>query len=270
MKHSRFTALYDACVLYPAPLRDLLMWLGLSGLFRARWSSQIHGEWKRSLLANRLDLSAEQLDRTSQLMDEAIPDALVSGHETLIPNLVLPDPDDRHVLAAAVRCNADVIVTFNEKDFPADILQPLGIEAQHPDEFIDTVRPGSTDSRPGRPATAIIAEISRRGCGSVPGVPAPPRPGSNCSIPRHLSQHAVDGLAKPHFCEPPQDSRGGSLPHHVSGCGRCAGGGKGSCRTLDQYRIQYYNCVRLFLHPGREHEQHLDHCRTEAPWHGRH
>ena len=115
------------------------MWLGLSGLFRARWSSQIHGEWKRSLLANRLDLSAEQLDRTSQLMDEAIPDALVSGHETLIPNLVLPDPDDRHVLAAAVRCNADVIVTFNEKDFPADILQPLGIEAQHPDEFIDNL-----------------------------------------------------------------------------------------------------------------------------------
>lgn len=139
MKYSKFTAIYDACVLYPAPLRDLLMWLGLSGLFRARWSAQIHEEWKRSLLKNRPDLSAEQLDRTSQLMDEAIPDALVSGHEALIPKLALPDPDDRHVLAAAVRCNADVIVTFNERDFPANTLRPLGIEAKHPDEFIDTL-----------------------------------------------------------------------------------------------------------------------------------
>ncbi|MCK9488334.1 MAG: PIN domain-containing protein [Xanthomonadales bacterium] len=139
MRHSAFTAVYDACVLYPAPLRDLLMWLGLSGLFRARWSQQIHREWKRSLLANRPDLAAEQLDRTSRLMDQAIPDALVSGHQALIPSLTLPDPDDRHVVAAAIRCNADVIVTFNERDFPGDILRPLGIEAQHPDEFIDNL-----------------------------------------------------------------------------------------------------------------------------------
>jgi hypothetical protein len=106
-------------VLYPAPLRDFLIRLGLSGRFRARWSAQIHDEWKRNLLLNRPDLTAEQLNRTSALMDRAIPDALISGYEELIAGLTLPDIDDRHVLAATIRCNASVIVTFNEKDFPA-------------------------------------------------------------------------------------------------------------------------------------------------------
>lgn len=136
MRHSNFTAVFDACVLYPAPLRDFLMWLALSGHFRARWSSQIHAEWKRSLLRDRHDLSAAQLNRTSDLMDKAIPDALVTGHEALIENLQLPDPGDRHVLAAAIQCGASVIVTFNERDFPAGALEPFGIEAQHPDPFI--------------------------------------------------------------------------------------------------------------------------------------
>ena len=139
MRHSNFTAVYDACVLYPAPLRDFLMWLGLSGRFRARWSLQIHEEWKRSLLRHRPDLTVEQLNRTSDLMDQAIPDALVVGHEAIAENLRLPDPDDRHVLAAAIRCGASVIVTFNEKDFPAEALEPFGIDAQHPDVFIDNL-----------------------------------------------------------------------------------------------------------------------------------
>lgn len=139
MRNSPFTAVYDACVLYPAPLRDFLMWLGLSGRFRARWSAQIHDEWKRNVLKNRPDLTAEQLDRTSDLMDRAIPDALVTGHEVLIDGLTLPDPDDRHVLAAAIRCHASVIVTFNRKDFPAEVLQLFGLEAQHPDMFVENL-----------------------------------------------------------------------------------------------------------------------------------
>ncbi|WP_340619975.1 hypothetical protein [Xenorhabdus siamensis] len=84
MRYSSFTAIYDACVLYPAPLRDFLMWLGLSGQFRARWSYQIHEEWKRNLLVNRTDLTRSQLDRTSDLMDHAIPDALVVNYENLM------------------------------------------------------------------------------------------------------------------------------------------------------------------------------------------
>lgn len=139
MRHSSFTVVYDACVLYPAPLRDFLMWLALSGRFRARWTLEIHNEWKRNLLKNRPDLTPEQLDRTSDLMNRAIPNACVTGYENLIEGLSLPDVNDRHVLAAAIRCNASVIVTFNQKDFPARKLDPFGIEAQHPDEFIDNL-----------------------------------------------------------------------------------------------------------------------------------
>ncbi|PAT32769.1 PIN domain-containing protein [Vandammella animalimorsus] len=137
MRRSPLTAVYDACVLYPAPLRDFLMWLGLSGRLRARWSHDIHEEWKRNLMRNRPDLSRAQLDRTSELMDRAIPDGLVDGYQTLIAGLQLPDPDDRHVLAAAIRCGASVIVTFNTRDFPTETLAAYGIEAQHPDAFVD-------------------------------------------------------------------------------------------------------------------------------------
>ena len=139
MRHSPFTAVYDACVLYPAPLRDFLMWLALSGRFRARWTQEIHREWKRNLLKNRTDLTIEQLDRTSELMDRAIPDACVYDFEDLITGLSLPDTNDRHVLAAAIRSGAGVIVTFNLKDFPDTCLAPYGVEAQHPDEFVENL-----------------------------------------------------------------------------------------------------------------------------------
>ena len=133
---STFTALYDACVLYPAPLRDLLMRLAITDLFRARWTDQIHEEWIRSVLKDRPDLTREQLERTRQLMNSHVRDSLVSGYEDLIDGLQLPDPDDRHVLAAAIRTRASVIVTFNLADFPNEYLAGHGIEAQHPDEFI--------------------------------------------------------------------------------------------------------------------------------------
>ena len=100
---AKFTALYDACVLYPAPLRDLLVRLGGSGLFRARWTNQIHDEWICNVLENRADLSRERLERTRDLMNEHIFDSLVTGYEDLIPSLELPDADDRHVLAAAIQ-----------------------------------------------------------------------------------------------------------------------------------------------------------------------
>ncbi|HCF9255145.1 TPA: PIN domain-containing protein [Pseudomonas aeruginosa] len=136
MRHSPFTAVYDANVLYPAPLRDLLMHLALTGVYRACWTAQIHDEWKRNLLINLQDLIQAQLDRTSAAMDRAIPDALVTGYEPLCAGLTLSDPDDRHVLAAAIKCSASVIVTFNLKDFPPDVLRPFEIEAVHPDDFI--------------------------------------------------------------------------------------------------------------------------------------
>ena len=188
MKHSAFTVLYDACVLYPAPLRDLLVWLGLSGRFRARWSTRIHEEWKRNLLKNRPDLSRRQLDRTSALMDAAIPDAVVHGYEDLMAGLALPDPDDRHVVAAAIRCNASVIVTFNLVDFPSRVLEPLGMEAQHPDAFVENlldldtaavVRAAQNQRRtlrnPAQSASAYLETLVRHGLPRTAGCLAPYR-----------------------------------------------------------------------------------------------
>ncbi len=131
-----FTAFYDAIVLYPAELRNLLMHLALVGLFRAKWSAAVHEEWMSSLLEKRPDLDRAKLERTRALMDKPAEDALVTGYEDLIPGLQLPDADDRHVLAAALRGRADVIVTMNLRDFPAEVIAPFGIEVQHPDEFI--------------------------------------------------------------------------------------------------------------------------------------
>jgi len=128
-------ALLDANVLYPALLRDLLLQLAFDGLFQARWSADIDNEWKRNLLSDRPELAA-QIELTQAMMRRAIPAALVTGYATRIPSLSLPDPDDRHVLAAAITAEADVIVTFNLKDFPATALSPFGLEGQHPDAFL--------------------------------------------------------------------------------------------------------------------------------------
>lgn len=130
------TAVLDACVLFPAPLRDLLMELAVRDLFRARWTDEIHDEWVRNLLGQRPDLDPKRLERTRSLMNSHVRDCLVTGYQTLIPALTLPDSDDRHVLAAAIRCDADLIITKNLKDFPREILDGFGIEAQHPDDFI--------------------------------------------------------------------------------------------------------------------------------------
>jgi predicted nucleic acid-binding protein len=102
----------------------------------ARWTEEIHGEWMRSLLRNRPDLDPEKLERTRTLMDAAVPGALVHGYERQIERLQLPDPDDRHVLAAAIEADADVLVTFNVKDFPRRVVSAYGIEVRRPDAFV--------------------------------------------------------------------------------------------------------------------------------------
>ncbi len=107
------TAVFDANILYPAPLRDLFIRLAQAGLVRARWTETIHDEWIRNVLNDNSNLSAERLARTRTLMNEAVRDCLVMGYEDLIDSLTLPDPDDRHVLAAAIRARAEVIVTYN-------------------------------------------------------------------------------------------------------------------------------------------------------------
>ena len=129
-------AFLDASVLYPAPLRDFLLELAVSDFYRAKWSDAVHDEWIRALLRRRPDIPASRLERTRRLMDAHVRDALVSGFEDLLPAIRLPDPDDRHVVAAAVRGEADVILTANIKDFPASALAPHELEAEHPDDFL--------------------------------------------------------------------------------------------------------------------------------------
>ena len=146
-----FIVVYDACVLFPAPLRDLLIRVARTGVVRAHWSDSILEECFRSILRERDDLSAKNLERTRSLMNTALPDARVTGHEPLIESFELPDPDDRHVLAAAVRIGAQAIVTFNLDDFPAAALEPLGIEVKHPDDFMVE----ALDLAPGAIAAAI-------------------------------------------------------------------------------------------------------------------
>src|SRR5271169_4762258 len=110
---SQFTVILDACVLYPAPIRDLILQLASEGLFRARWSKKILEEWKKNLLKNRPDLSIEQLERTCELMNKSIVDSLIENYEELAVGIILPDPDDAHVVAAALKAQAQIIVTCN-------------------------------------------------------------------------------------------------------------------------------------------------------------
>lgn len=127
MEHSPYPVVLDACVLYPARLRDLLMHLGIAGLYQPKWTAEIHREWCRNLWMNRPDITQAALTRTVELMERALPDARVVGFETLIEGLTLPDENDRHVLAVALRAKAEVIVTLNQKDFPASALQKFNI-----------------------------------------------------------------------------------------------------------------------------------------------
>ena len=130
------TALYDASVLYPSLTRNLLVHLATSGLVAARWTEQIQDEWTRNLLQDRPDLTPERLARTRRLMDAAVPDALVDGYQPLVESLSLPDPDDRHVLAAAITGQADVLVTWNLQHFPHETVSAEGVEVLTPDDLI--------------------------------------------------------------------------------------------------------------------------------------
>lgn len=133
---SDYTALLDANILYSAPMRDIFLQLAVADLFQVKWTQDIHREWIEALLNKEPHRKRTDLERTQRLMDLATRDCLVYGYEPLISSLNLPDPQDRHVLAAAIVGRCDVIVTQNLKDFPSDALSSSGIEAQHPDDFL--------------------------------------------------------------------------------------------------------------------------------------
>ncbi len=131
-----FVVIYDASALYGNAQRDLLIRIAQSGLVQAKRTDEILDEMFGNLTKKRPDLSVDRLARTRGLMNAVVDDCLVSGYEPLTEVLKLPDPDDRHVLAAAIKSGAQVIVTTNTKDFPAAQLQRWNVEAELPDDFV--------------------------------------------------------------------------------------------------------------------------------------
>ena len=135
--HNRYTALLDANVLYSVAISDALMEVAATGIYAAKWSNAIDEECVRNLAKNKNRAEADFHTRRDSMHD-ACPDWEVpeEGWKLIEPCLTLPDVNDRHVLAAAVAGHADSIVTINIKHFPASVLEPLGITALHPDEFL--------------------------------------------------------------------------------------------------------------------------------------
>ncbi len=126
----------DACVLYPASMRDILLRLARMGLYAPKWSDEINAEWMRNLLKNRDDLKKETLERTLGRMNTVFDKANVTDFDHHIPIIQLPDLDGRHVVACAIECEAEIIVTKNLKDFLKEELEKFNITAQYPDDFI--------------------------------------------------------------------------------------------------------------------------------------
>lgn len=133
----RFVVVLDANVLFPFRVRDALLRFAEAGLFRARWSAQILNEWAGGLVQQKPHLK-ESVESQLKAMKETFPEALVTGFDPLVDSLVLPDENDRHVLAAAIKCGAQHIITENLKDFPPEVLDPLAIEAVSADTFLSS------------------------------------------------------------------------------------------------------------------------------------
>jgi predicted nucleic acid-binding protein len=139
MIHSvRFTCVLDTNVIYPIDIRDLLFWFASYDLFTPKWSKHIFDEWENVM--HRKGIPTKEIEKRISKAQNAFPDALVENYQSLVNSLSLPDENDRHVLAAAIKTNANVIVTNNLKDFPSDYLAGFGLSAKSADDFLtDTI-----------------------------------------------------------------------------------------------------------------------------------
>lgn len=153
-KPGRYVALLDASVLVPGFLANLLLWLAQTDLFQPKWSADIHLEWIRNR-KKRYDIDILVSEARRDVMNSEFPEALVTDYESLIDSLNI-NSKDRHVLAAAIKCGANTIVTTNLADFPEAELSKFGIDAIHQDDFVlDQI--GLTANSARIVATAIVA-----------------------------------------------------------------------------------------------------------------
>ncbi len=138
MIHSvRFIVLLDTNVIYPVISRDLLFWFAYYELYTPKWSKNIFDEWKEVMM--RKGVSAEEAEKRIEKANLAFPDAFVQNYDGLIMNLELPDEKDRHVLAAAIKTNANIIVTNNIKDFPIIYVESFGLKVKSLDDFLTDI-----------------------------------------------------------------------------------------------------------------------------------
>lgn len=138
MIHSvRFTAVLDTNVIYPVIVRDILLWFAYYELYTPKWSAQIFVEWQQVM--ERKGVPHEEAKQRTHVANLAFPDALVTNYQGLLKTLSLPDPDDCHVLAAAIKTNANIIVTDNLKDFPETYLDSFGLKAKSADDFLTDI-----------------------------------------------------------------------------------------------------------------------------------
>lgn len=129
-------AVFDACILYPFHLRNIVVQAAVDRLVDARWTDEIHDEWIRNLAANVPAIPVERLQTTRRLMNDALPLAIVVGYEDHIEAVRLPDPNDRHIVAAGIAAGAAVILTWNLRHFPAEALKRFGLRRATPDAFL--------------------------------------------------------------------------------------------------------------------------------------
>lgn len=146
MIHSvRFTSVVDTNVIYPIETRDILFWFAFYDLFTIKWGKHVFTEWQNVM--RRKGISEVEIRKRIQRANDAFPDALVNNYDGLIEHLSLPDPNDRHVLAAAIKTNANLIVTNNLKDFPNTYLAKFGLKAMNADDFLtDLIDINTTDA----------------------------------------------------------------------------------------------------------------------------
>jgi predicted nucleic acid-binding protein len=132
-------AIFDACILYPFHLRNIVVQAAVDRLVEARWTDTIHDEWIRNLMASAVAIPIERLHATRRLMNEALPMAMVNEYKEHIPKIILPDPNDRHVVAAAIAAKASLILTWNLRHFPESELEKFSLRKMTPDAFLSTL-----------------------------------------------------------------------------------------------------------------------------------